>query len=1223
MMQLFTVGEYELLKCGNYRVNEQGLPIRTYSSDDIKEYARIWTGFQEQHPRGNKDDPWTNLIDPMDIEPLWRDVFPKMGLGQQYVGDGYPLCSDRPDQHFLKRGAKYILLGNRPRPEMHEDPVEWALDPTAVLFVADASGELNAMLCGKKDANANCQYPSVVVLEHKLDCFGKECEVETIRVVQVEGGVFYEYVPLPCVHATYFPKAQVIKKRFRFASRGSAYQCADPRVAVASTACCFDGALANVHEHHYWGERVKAVDAGALCSQASGEAYCTTGLLQIQNCVGSSCAGEYYFWMSPFSPCHLKAKIDLDGKIAVVHALPDEDEQDRERGYEEEDNKTFFRVQYTAGGDQITNLISNCDINNGCATSSDGYCMCDVTVSDEQAFTSIPTSKEEVLSTLTIGSFPPDILDGTYKNVTVGMVTMHMRDGQLSEETIFEIVNDFGVVQLRKNIRSMVRIGTTDIVFRNPVQFLSLAEPTRRDAQYETDAAIDQVFYRKSTAPFVAMHLAQRFGISNPSRRYIMAIVKAFQKGKYSYQHGSYSVTFGEGVYGDLKATIAATLLDREARSLVLDADPAHGTLKEPLLKLTGLMRNMEYQPTPQFPYPRFFKDMQATIGQMAYQALSSYAFFSPKFQPDGQIRQAGLVSPESERYSNFNILGTMNGFLAMIKYGLDRCFNGFGETWNWEGVGGCQSRVAGRYANRASRPVFIPQDASSPAAIVDELATIMTSGRLCAEHREVIKTVVANEADPLLGIIKAEQLIASTAEFHSTGTIEPRRVERTIESDPESPPPEKSKQPYKALIVLMLAGGCDTYNLLVPHTCNGKNDDGVSVLDQYLAERAEVALNASERSLDIDVQGQGQPCDKFAIHPQLSVVKELYQQGDLTFFLNAGMINKLADRKTWRAATTTKLFDSYSMRKEAQQLDPYSRGATAGVLTRLSHVLNSEAYGFNAQTLALNKLSFAVEGNETMGSHPIILDERGPRIFNERPESEIFDPVPIIKRLNERNSLSSSLFGEQWSESFVRALIENDMLSNAMNSVTLLDDTCGSDALNTVVRFIETRDVRGHNRDLIYVEVDGWDHRFYTKIKLAKFLTKLNQDIQCFMSNTKDKGLWDKVTLLVLSEHGRTLQPSGDGTGYGWGGHYFALGGAVQGGKVWGEYPHDLTEASSVNAGNGIMIPTLSWESIWYAMSEWMGVTKGHDLDRRILPNGQGTGTKLLRKDDIFDAGS
>ena len=1211
-MQLFTIGMYELHEDGTRELDASGQPIRSYSRDDVMEYARVWTGFRKQNRRGNIDDAVNNRIDPMGIEPTWRDAFPKMGLGKQYVGDGYPLCADMPQQHFLKRGAKYILLGYSPSTDLQGDPSDWDDDKSAIRFVADPAGELNSILCAA-DENSKCWYPPVVTLSEDLNCLGNECEVDTIHVVQVQGGVFYEYVRLPCVHQTFFANAQKVKKRYQVSSGSTAYMCADPRTAVASTACCFEGSNANVYES-YWGERVKASTAAVSCAEKR-ESLCTTGEFSIQNCEGTSCAGSYFYWMSPQSPCKLKAKFDTNGKIAVVHELPDENEDKRERGYEEEDNKTFFRVQYLTGGNEVSSLIGNCNSNLGCSVSVDGYCMCDVTVTDEVLFTSIPTP-EEVLSILTVEAFHPDILDGSFTTTSMGAVTVYARNGIVSDETIFEVVDELGIVRRRKNVLSVVRIAATDISFRNPVQFISLTDPTLRDAQYETDAAIDHFLYHRNTAPFLAISFAKRFGISNPSPRYVKTIAEAFRKGTYHSTNGNF--VFGEGSCGDLAATVAATILDREARNVVLDADPVHGNLKEPALKLIGLMRNLEFHQTiPEFPFPRFSKVMQETIGQMVYNAPSIFSFFNPYFQPsDSRITEAGLVAPEAEVLSDFNILGLMNGFLAMIKYGLDRCFGGFGETLDWAGGKSCENRVAGEYISMSSKPGFIPDDASSPFGIVDDLSTIMTSGRLSPQHRESIMDLVGSEKDPLIGIIKAEQLIASSAEFHSTGTVVPRAETRV-----NAPEVETADDSYKALVVLMLGGGCDSYNLVVPHTCSKTNDQGLSVLDQYISERAEVGLNGLERKLEIDARGQAQPCERFSVHDKLPVLQDLYNEGDLTFFLNAGMLNELADRETWNAVTSSRLFDSNAMLREAQRIDPYGEEVSTGVLARLSHLLNSDKYGFHAQTLSINELHLAVKGNGTMSPAPVIINEDGPPIFNDKPDAEEYDPLSEIKRLNQLYTMSSSIFGEFWSKSLTRALEQNDMLTRALSNATLTH-SCGSNALNMVARLLQTREDRGSDRDMYYVHMDGWDHHTDTKTRLDRNFEQLNDGLACFVKNIKDKDLWNKVTLLVVSEFGRTLSPINNytGTGDGWAGHYFALGGALRGG-MFGEYPSDLTATSPLNAGSGRMIPTLSWESIWFAMSGWLGITNEDDL-HVLLPNARGTRTRLLRKDEVFEAG-
>ena len=119
---------------------------------------------------------------------------------------------------------------------------------------------------------------------------------------------------------------------------------------------------------------------------------------------------------------------------------------------------------------------------------------------------------------------------------------------------------------------------------------MTLVDPTERDATYETEALLDHLFTHMNVAPFIAHHLIQRLVTSNPSPRYVSTVSAAFRTG----EHAGTNYT---GQYGDLGAAVAAILIDREARSLVLDADPTHGQMREPLLKLYHFMRAMEYTP--------------------------------------------------------------------------------------------------------------------------------------------------------------------------------------------------------------------------------------------------------------------------------------------------------------------------------------------------------------------------------------------------------------------------------------------------------------------------------------------------------------------------------------------------------------------------------------------------------------------------------------------------
>lgn len=100
------------------------------------------------------------------------------------------------------------------------------------------------------------------------------------------------------------------------------------------------------------------------------------------------------------------------------------------------------------------------------------------------------------------------------------------------------------------------------------------------------DAVLDSLLAHPNAAPFIGRQLIQALVRSNPSAGYVTRVGTAFQSGKFSKD----GVSFGAGKPGDLAATVAAVLLDAEARG---DAAPgsAGGRLREPVLMMTGVLR--------------------------------------------------------------------------------------------------------------------------------------------------------------------------------------------------------------------------------------------------------------------------------------------------------------------------------------------------------------------------------------------------------------------------------------------------------------------------------------------------------------------------------------------------------------------------------------------------------------------------------------------------------
>lgn len=101
----------------------------------------------------------------------------------------------------------------------------------------------------------------------------------------------------------------------------------------------------------------------------------------------------------------------------------------------------------------------------------------------------------------------------------------------------------------------------------------------------DLEQAIDSIFYNQNVGPFICRQLIQRLVTSNPSRDYLYRVVQKFNDN-------------GNGVRGDLRAVVAAILLDAEARSTNSMMASTFGKQREPLLRVTAMSRAFPAPPT-------------------------------------------------------------------------------------------------------------------------------------------------------------------------------------------------------------------------------------------------------------------------------------------------------------------------------------------------------------------------------------------------------------------------------------------------------------------------------------------------------------------------------------------------------------------------------------------------------------------------------------------------
>jgi len=1223
----------------------------------------------------------SNFIDPMFLPAKdRRDVFPKLGLEdggkRAYIGDKVQRCDDLPPRAFLQEGARYRFLGWDSTPVSgRADPEWWRHDNwQARLVLSEANSELFAALCNKadpSDPNGPCRFEPYVTLTETLNCVGScaasssgawgecECSIDEPRVVRLEPSavtgsskpLYYEYVPAPCVEMA-FPEdgnAQVVGETY---GGNTGVMCADARLPVASTACC-DGSGTVQTVCIFQGERVAYATAEARC-QAAGMTTCNWDSVPGTNwnCGTDLAPWEWYnpkaglqfTWTSV--PCTVQAQVDKEGYVAVVHdATPLTNPVMGRVGL---DTGTYFRVLWD--GASFPKATDGCS--GGSCYVRGTTCVCDTSVLTTSVFdgTFFPT-EDELEDQLHIGAPKPgdgysvcqaQVCIDAQSYVIVHTLTPITSSDQLplafGQDTIFE-TNSAGKSTYLFNKASIVQVGG-GYQFRNAPMFNSPVDQTQQNALDETDAVLEHYLRNSNVAPFIATRLIQFLVTSNPSARYVQAVADAFTTGE--YVSGS---TFGSGEYGDLAATTAAIYLDPEARSSTLDADSAHGKARDPIMKVLHFLRAMELSSAQE-------REILATywrdrIGQEAHNAPSVFGFYLQEFQPAGLVNDKGLVAPETQLFDAPKLVGYMNAISSLPMFGFSDCL------W-WAGLGSYHSRYTlldhpeeGEFwceqaADFDPATPTVPQHLGwlpvswggtsntndAPAsAIVSEMDLLLTGGRLDTNSRSIIEQAYSAAAsggsgtDDLIALQTAQKLFAMTPEFHVTNRVQDSTIAPEVRNATTEELSENVTETtgYKAIVYLYLAGACDSYSALVPHSsCNPAD-----LNQQYHDVRDDVAIDQASL-LPISVPTGTQPCDVFGLHPSLSHVQQLYNSNEAAFIANIGpLVEPLSDKVDFEdkiKEVPPALFAHNTQTKVTQTV--FAQDSTAGgVLGRIGDVLNAQASEAAGEDVEI------YDGYSISGTPKILEGEAGVSraadVLSGSGVAGLYYPAgdheAQIRDLNA--NVAASIFGETYSEKVISTLDRIDTLGGALGTTaTPYNGTCSDTYLDNqfrqVARIIAGRDTLEAKRDVFFVQHGGYDTHSDNGPALTNLLSEVDGALLCFTNELKAQGIWNNVTVVSASEFGRTLTSNGQGTDHAWGGNHFIAGGAVDGGKILGQFPSDLTDNGPLNIGRGRLIPTTAWEHLWHGLAQWFGVSSTRMPD--ILPN-MGNFQNLFTEGDLF----
>jgi uncharacterized protein (DUF1800 family) len=236
--------------------------------------------------------------------------------------------------------------------------------------------------------------------------------------------------------------------------------------------------------------------------------------------------------------------------------------------------------------------------------------------------------------------------------------------------------------------------------------FLGQTIPGGQTAEADLTAVLGIIFNHPNVGPFVAQNLIVTLTTSNPSPQYVQRVATAFSTGKFN--------TYGSGVRGDMQATIAAILLDPEARrgDVVATAVATDGKLREPIVAEVAIARAFHVKTDGQgLPYE------SNQMGQNVFFPPTVFNFFPPV----SPIANTNLNGPE------FAIFNTTTS-LSRVNFINDAVYGAMGSNTHLD---------------------FSPvNNAGTPAQMLSWLGTLFLHGPVPDSMAQTITTAI-NALDP------------------------------------------------------------------------------------------------------------------------------------------------------------------------------------------------------------------------------------------------------------------------------------------------------------------------------------------------------------------------------------------------------------------------------------------------------------------------------------------
>ena len=311
-------------------------------------------------------------------------------------------------------------------------------------------------------------------------------------------------------------------------------------------------------------------------------------------------------------------------------------------------------------------------------------------------------------------------------------------------------------------------------------------------------------------------------------------------------------------------------------------------------------------------------------------------------------------------------------------------------------------------------------------------------------------------------------------------------------------------------LVVVFLRGGVDGLNIVVPHQTA-----------EYYEARPTLAVpypQTEDGAIDLD--------GFFGLHPKLQTLMPLWKQKKLAFVHASG--SSVLERSHFQAQ------DYW------ENGTPGKKSTRDGWMNRLLAELPQER-----ATQALNvgvTTPYILKGKMAVASLKPGKNSAAPIPIDRPPVDRAFSSL-----YSGTDALSKAYQNGKKARQIVLADLNREMMTasrGAKSANDFVDDA--AEVAKLMVGNAQTQ--------LAFMEVGGWDTHINQLFRFERLLPSLGEGLATLVAGLEP--IFNDTVIVVMSEFGRTVKENGnEGTDHGYGNVMWLLGGAVRGGKVYGDW--------------------------------------------------------------------